>query len=180
MPEAKKKWSPSPKAVKWQKEKHKHEMELAIINAFGKDPELKYFVGVAGGAGVAFITALFNSAQGSQEQPTAPVTPEGAFAGWLAISLGPLGAAIPGSPQRKAFDEAMVWLDKMNPWGTHGNPPSLAGAVNAGIGMAGLSFAGFCAAVLLLKAIFGEKGLGEMLSQLGGSGGAMGLVAGGL
>jgi hypothetical protein len=35
-----------------------HETQLALINAFARDPELKYFMGMAAGAGVAWIGAL--------------------------------------------------------------------------------------------------------------------------
>ena len=48
--------------LKMQKEKQEHELRLALINAFAKDPELKYYVGVAVGAGVAAISSIFDAA----------------------------------------------------------------------------------------------------------------------
>lgn len=166
--------------AKWKmsRAQREHEIKLALINAFAKDPDLKYYVGVAAGAGIAGVTAIFNSVINPPQPDTTgtSVTGEGLFAGWLLLGAGPLAAAVPGTPQAAAWEALKSQLDKMNPWGTHNNAPSLMGAVNSALGMSGLSFSGLCASVLILKAIFGEEGITKFLEQMGGALPALGAL----
>jgi len=49
-----------------------HETQIAIINAFAADPELKYWLGAAGSAGAAAFTSYFKIGDDG-ETPTDPI-----------------------------------------------------------------------------------------------------------
>ena len=167
--------------LKAQREQHEHELRLALINAFAKDPELKYYVGVAVGAGVAAISSIFDAA-------TAPPNTEGSGGSkdssgtWVGGSIFGVGAKVKVGwdwlmPAAAAISPAgvasNVGLAGISSWlmGTPegqvvakdlGWPQTAAGIL--ALGAAG--FAGFCTSVLLLKAMFGEKGAANILGAV--------------
>jgi len=164
--EAKKPWKPSAGAIKYQRMKHRHEMELAVINAFAKDPELKYYLGIAAGAGITAITALLGQylPEGVGEEPSDKNAAYNAkkqlldqsFAGWMVIAGGP-AAVLAANPSI---------LNALNPSASSGTSDTPWSGLNSLIGMAGVSFAGFCASYLLLKAVFGEQGIRKLTGAI--------------
>lgn len=166
-----------------------HEMRLALINAFAKDPELKYYVGVAVGAGVAGIASVFASATegvsggGGVEggDPSQWESTGSAFEPWrrkgeaepkeswawvvpAAFILAPGAAAsnvglaviagwLTGTDEGKEAAKELGW-------------PSTVGGI---LTLGATGFAGFCASILILKAMFGEKGAGSILSTITGA-----------
>ena len=169
------------------REQRDHEKSVALINAFAHDPELKYFVGVATGAGVAIVSELFTSTlspgsaapveTGEFPVPYATksesarrkheswnwVVPGGAalaaafpIVGGIAsspVGSGAIAAWLLGTPEGKTMldSQGIAW------------PTTVSGILTLGA----TGFAGFCAAVLILKSIFGEKGAGGILGALG-------------
>jgi len=131
------------KYYKNSKKWREHEKEMALLHAFSADPELKYYLGVAGGVGVAWLGGIIGYVDGSETNSNSD-TAKSAALGWLA--LGPAGALL-----------AATWNEesKENPLGSL-------------IQLSGVSFAGFCAAVLILKAMSGgSEGKGMLQSLVG-------------
>ena len=139
--------------MRMQQSKQEHEFKLALINAFAKDPELKYYAGVAAGAGVAVISSLFNP-----DTPTTGTTP----------------SPNPEIPWQFLFGPGILvtnvgiaaWLYDQNA----DKPGSLTDTISGVVTLGASGFAGYCAAILILKAIFGEKGATGRLGALGTAG----------
>jgi len=125
---------------KWRE----HEVQMALLKAFAADPELKYYLGVAGGAGVGVLGSLIGKVDGGSSSSAGDVAGSAAL-GWLA--LGPAGALI------------------MAAWDTESKQNPLGSVVS----LAGTSFAGFCAAVLLLKAMSGGEDGAGILGKIVGA-----------
>lgn len=142
-------------------EDREFQMQIALLNAFAKDPELKYFVGMAGGAGVAWVGAMLNTAGAGSTGSGGSTDTEGwdekikdlAY-GYLAIqSAGLTGIAILKGINWQGGDGS----------GTGG----LAGQIGNILALGGTSFAGTCAMILILKSIFNGTDLGELLAGVG-------------
>lgn len=177
--------------MKMQKEQHEHELRVALINAFAHDPELKYYVGAAVGAGVATVAALFGEvvAQQTEEEKAAetqaaaegaktwrnpitgieyPVHEHKKSWGWVL----PAAAAIsPGGVVSNVGIGAIAsWLTQTKEGKAAGEelglptdwPTTISGIATLGAG----GFAGFCISILYLKAICGEKGITGLLSAV--------------
>lgn len=125
------------------KKTREHEVELATLKLMAADPEMKYFLGVAGGAGIATIGALIKNPS-NNAQPGSEVV--NAYE-WM------LGA---GSPVLAAIGAFDFNGDSNN-------------AISNLLKLSGGSFAGFCASVLLLKAMSGgQDGAGILGKLVGG------------
>lgn len=135
--------------IKMQREQQAHELKLTLINAFAKDPELKYYVGVAVGSGVAGIATLFGQTAEEKDSSLPTIIPDWAFLISPGLMASP--AALPN------------WM-KWKEGGKVSDPfDMLTGIIQLG----GLGFGGFCASVLILKAMFGEGGMAEVLKGIG-------------
>lgn len=189
-----------------------HERNMALIKAFRADPELKYYMGVAGGAAAGATGALVSRLLGESPQrdkedgtlvwirgPDLTGTP-GETIQATASDGSTYEATVPSSgkvpnwvqvPLREAYHQApdltpFMWLSPGAMLTAQqatffasvgGNRDPTTGEVVGGgnmfdiagdaLAMAGLGFAGFCAAVLILKAIFSGTDLGELLSGVG-------------
>lgn len=124
---------------------------MSLLDAFKKDPELKYYLGVAGGAGVAALGGMFSAATSSEPVKTnlpPGITPDKAGWFWLSTSAGLPGVAL--------------WLvDSSQPRPT--NPTQILTDIAT---LGGLGFSGWCASILYLKAIFGEAGASKLLEAI--------------
>ena len=161
MTEGKKKWSPSAAAVKYQKMKHQHELEIKILDVMAKDPEMKYYLLVVAGGAVAgfgkLLDLLSGDAEAAKSAADSTASPTPAWA-WL---LSPVG-----SVAYEALSGRMEAASK-------------EGGIGKVIEMGGISMAGFGAMILTLKAIFGEKGLDQFMKDMPGVG-SLSKLAGGL
>lgn len=136
-----------------ESEKRAHELKLSLLDAFKKDPELKYYLGVAGGAGVAIASSLIGSLQTPQDAKQTFPNPSGVDAskvGWFWLSTA---GGLPG---------VALWLvDSTQTRPT--NPTQILTDITS---LGGLGFAGFCASILYMKAIFGEAGASKLLDAV--------------
>lgn len=168
------------KALQNAREQRQHEMRIALINAFAKDPELKYYAGVAVGAGVSTIAALLTPKEDDAGGSGAGAGDSGGtYVGATIFGLGArvkvdwdwlLPAAVAVSPGGAATNVGIAglasWLTGTDEGKAQlaemGWPQTIGGIIS--LGSAG--FAGWCGSILLLKAISGEKGIGALTSLL--------------
>lgn len=141
----------------------KHELTLSLLDALKKDPELKYYLGVAAGAGMAAFGSLFSELGGPAASGkvvgsnTTPAQPSASIPDWaFLISPGLMASPL-------ALPNWMKWSSGDGAKAT--DPFDIIGGVLA---LGGTGFAGFCAMVLILKAMFGEGGMAEVLKGIGG------------
>jgi len=133
-----------------------HEIQIEILRAFASDPELKYYMGVAVGAGVGWIGKMLGdmTVPGAEDTPPSfggvPEASLGEAAAWTWF-LGPVNPAL-------ATWYIQSLQDAMNTDTSASG--SLAGVPFAKImAIGGGGFAGWCAAILILKSIFGDEGM---------------------
>lgn len=194
-------------------ERRATQRERLLLEAFAKDPELKYFIGVGAGAGVAWIGLMLEGGKGNTAayrhdqgivsckrcggagtltvpemkligsmkipQPTGQsktiTCPECMGAKEIDTRKGlppfmPWDAMLYASPANIKTATTQAYIDKgllpaslpnpldaLNPWGFMGNLLVIGGG----------GFAGFCSLVLILKAMFGEQGMAEVLKGIG-------------
>jgi len=145
------------KALTDHREQRQHELTMSILAVFQKDPDMKYFMGLLGGVGVASLTEFIQGA--GAPQSTEPK--QNNDWAWLlplaGVGAGPIGI-VTGEYIREQLSGSSG-----GPWG------SISGVV----AMSSAGFAGFCASYLLLKAICGNEGIGKVLGSLG----ALGAIA---
>lgn len=149
------------------KKQRAHELEMKLLDWLASDPDAKYYLGVAAGAGVAALSTMLESVLPPPPDPYAGMSEEerkrrefqekkakldNAFAGWLVIAAGP-AAVMAANPD---FLNGLMGGDDSTPWG----------ALNGAVKMAGISFAGFCASVLILRAIFGQEGAPKLTKMI--------------
>ena len=135
---------------KMQEKQHAHDLQMAILDAFKKDPELKYYLGVAVGAGAASIAGIFGQ-QTEQSGTTTPTLPDWAYL----ISPGMLASPM-------ALPSWMKWSSGGGDSAT--DPYNMLSGI---IALGSMGFGGFCAMILILKALFGEQGMSEVLKGIG-------------
>jgi len=149
------------------KETRDHEVELALIKAFTVDPELKYFIGMAAGAGVGWVGKILSS-MGTTDAPTTPATNEQKEAlaklqkvayGYLAFQYGGMSGLM--------LEQTADKLGGINWADGSGGSGGLAGQMGNILAMGGTSFAATCAMILILKAVFNGTDLGELLAGVG-------------
>jgi hypothetical protein len=152
------------------KQQQAHELRMGVIKWLSTDEEAKYYLGVVLGSATAVAGAI---AEGSFRGPGAP-TPEVPGTGGI---YGDEPSPEPPQPPNPAW----AWLLLGGPGGIAGliaSQQSLPGESPLGGGgplgmvpnimqLGGVGFAGFCASVLILKAIFSGTDLGELLSGVG-------------
>jgi hypothetical protein len=142
------------------RDQRKHEIALSLLDAMKKDPELKYYLGVAGGAGLTALGGLIGAmpdvgpAQGSLP-PTQVRVPK-LLPDW-AMLLSPALAVHPLSIPN--------WMKWSSGGGSVAKDPFEI--VGGTIALMGMGFSGFCAGILILKALFGEQGMAEVLKGIG-------------
>lgn len=142
-----------------------HEREMALINAFARDPELKYFVGAASGSGVAWIGKILDSSSvatsdSSTTADSGSWSPTGGqVVGWTWL-LGPFNPAIVAKTA-----ELIAAARERDSAATIGNFAGLPLGEIMVIG--GTGFAGSCMAILFLKAMFGTGGISEVMKGIG-------------
>lgn len=152
------------KAKKHAKD-YEHEMQLALIKAFAADPELKYYVGMAAGSGVAVLAGVLATAGYIEPENTDTETNEvwirekKMYWGW---TLGPMGP-IPWPKWREELTRAEE--KDVAAQATTGAAGIVPMSELMAIGATG--FAGTCAMILILKAIFGTGGMAEVLKGVG-------------
>lgn len=155
-----------------------------------EDDEAKYYLGVAAGAGVAFLGEIISTV--SVAPPATTQATSKANTGQTAqfemppLTLPPIGMpdltgaaqSIPSwmflfGPGMMASNVGIAsWLINANTGNTTAGvsgilPKDPIEMVSGVMTLAGTGFAGFCAAVLILKAIFGEGGMAEVLKGIG-------------
>ena len=128
---------------------HERHVELKLMDVFARDPEFKYYLGMAAGAGVAIVGTMI---KGLETQPESTTVDDALSYSWL-LSGGAI-AAVTGSP----ILAALTWGDSSD---------GLAGQIGNILALGGTGFAGTCAMILILKAIFTGTDLGELLSGVG-------------
>lgn len=157
-----------------------HEREMKMWDAFARDPELKYFMGMAAGAGVAMVGGLIKEigpvakrdyppnradydddqsyvdAHGAwmrahaDDQVTAEDKTKTAY-GWLLDAVQ--------HPTKGALD----LMGGMDFAGTD----TIVGQIGNILTLGGTGFAGTCAMILILRSIFSGTDLGDMLQGVG-------------
>ena len=161
-----------------------HEIQLALIAAFARDPELKYFMGMGAGAGVAWIGKMMQQydvalpmtekqkEQAEQKDPdyqakqtilselkALPYT-------YLAFQFGGLtGLSLQQLYRLK--DQHSVIAQKMDDASISGNSGGVFGAFGGILAMGGAGFASTCAMILILRAVFSGTDLGELMGGVG-------------
>jgi len=145
--------------LKLQRERQEHEMKVAILNAFAADPELKYYVGMAAGSGIALISEMFKA--GFDSTTSSTTTPSATSPiPWLFI----LSPGLVGTPIGQLGLASWLYDKEAS------TPDNMPSTVSGIVTLASTGFAGFCCSILLLKAIFGEKGATGILGALGTAG----------
>jgi len=144
-----------------------HEMQIALLQAFAADPELKYFVGAGLGAGLGALGASLgmlqtDTTEQSEDTKKKPWDPNWGTVGAATWLMGPVNPALAG--KLIAEFQNKQEQDKANAAGG-----SAMGIIPMGeiMFLAGTGFAGSCMAILFLKAIFGTGGMGEVLKGIG-------------
>jgi len=153
------------------KETRDHQTNIAIINAFARDPELKYFLGMASGAGVGWVGSLFS--QHGVSFPGMPPGPSGDENetlsklrmlpyGYLVVQrFGSLKGAVTPIALYDMY-QAHQALDQ-----GFGSGNGLGAQMGNILKMGGYGFASTCAMILVLRSIFSGTDLGELLSGVG-------------
>lgn len=138
-----------------QKREFAHMEKMALYNAFARDPELKYFVGVAAGAASGAIgVMLAQTMSGDESPPDTPTEPEANVPwGWVLSGASPYTFPL-------AFLESMTLETASNSTGMFGFIPNI-------LILGGSGFAGFCSMVLILKAIFGDEDVASLMQGVG-------------
>lgn len=130
-------------------EAHERELQYRLIDAFARNPELPYILGVAGGFGTGFLGSLISPK--TEKDSDFGNTAEDVTRVWLEwITLGPTGTI--GAEALRAVKEKI-------------GSGSLETSVGGIFELAGYSFGSFCMSILLLKAAFGD-GEGSPLTAL--------------
>jgi len=147
-----------------------HEMQIALLQAFAADPELKYFVGAGLGAGLGALgaslgmlqTGTTEESQGQTAEKKKPWDPNWGTVGAATWLMGPVNPALAG----KLIAE---FQNKQAQDAQNASGGSAMGIIpmNEIMFLAGTGFAGSCMAILFLKAIFGTGGMGEVLKGIG-------------
>lgn len=168
-------WSEQAQIRKTMRLQHQHDMQLAIVNAMAKDPELKYFLGVAGGSAVGILGAVagkygFSTSDKDETERAAPEVPETPTQWKPSETFGPFYWLIPGAygieKGAEINDKVLAAMSFENLQGSPGGG-NLFGFVPNLLTIAGTGFAGFCATVLILKAIFGDEDVASLMSGVG-------------
>ena len=136
-----------------QRRQHKHEERMRILEVMAADPEMKYFLGVAlGGATGALGKVLGQTLTGGGNAQTEEPTGDAPW-GWIISGASPytlpLGILEVGGTSATSGSTGMF-----------GFVPNI-------LTLGGTGFAGFCGAVLLLKAIFGDEDVASLMNGLG-------------
>jgi hypothetical protein len=140
---------------------------MKLLDVMAKDPEIKYWLVILGGGLVGGMGAIFDTLSGgTAPQQSASTTSDGIhLPPWAWLVSPPIAAA---------------WLVV-----TNGQSVSTATKLQeaSGVGklmeVAGLSVSGAALAILMLKAIFGEKGLEQFIKDMPGIG-SLGTLIGAL
>lgn len=147
-----------------------HEFRIAMVKAFAADPELKYYLGVALGSVTAVISAVFSGTVGAAPDDV-PTTTEKIYGKYYWLVPGAAGAVVGEKVSNgESYDQAFssVIGDIIPSWNDGGSsgPAGFMGVMPNFAVMAGTGFAGFCAAVLMLKAIFGDEDVAPLLASV--------------
>lgn len=147
-----------------QKRQHQHEERMKVLEIMARDPEMKYFLGVAMGAATGAIGLVLSQTMGatvSKDEQTArealiskskPTAWE-----WLFNAPVAIGKTAGGWAAGAATGEEDFYPD----FSMGGN--GLFGFVPGVLAMGGGGFAGFCAMVLILKSIFGDEDVASLM-----------------
>lgn len=131
--------------TKEEKEKDRqreHELKLRLLDAFAKDPELKWYLGAALGMGVTAVSSLLTQPQeGGDEAPFNP--------SW-GMLLG-VGGVILEETMEQQLKETKAGVLPFGSWTT----------IAAG------SFTGLCIMAIMTGRIFGTGGAAEILKGIG-------------
>lgn len=153
------------KTAYMRKEYRDHQLQMQILKTLACDPELKYFLGMAAGAGVGWVGAMLNQVtetpapeEPTDEQQKAIAALQKVAYGYLAIQYGGLSGFI--------MEQTASKLGMIN-WADGSSGKGLADQMGNILAMGGTGFAATCAMILILKSIFNGTDLGEMLSGVG-------------
>lgn len=129
---------------------HEHQQRMALLSILREDPEMKYFLGVAGGAATGVIGKMLTGVMGGTETAQAPPETDSSVPwAWLIAGANPYTLPI-------------------------GALESISGKITTSgdnfgslLAMGGTGFSGFCSMVLILKAIFGDEDVATLAQGLG-------------
>jgi len=138
----------------YYKKEREHEREIAMWQAFSRDPELKYFIGMAAGAGVAALGELLDGlgAQGDEGGGQGGSEKSVPWA-WLLSST-----AVGASP--------IAWLELIDWKNGDGSGSGLSGQIGNILSLGGTGFSGTCAMILILRSIFSGTDFGELVDSV--------------
>lgn len=134
-----------------QRRQHKHEERMRILEIMAKDPEMKYFLGVALGGATGMIGKALGSALTGTNVNTEAEVEQTVPWQWVMF------AAAPGT---LTLWEAIWQSSNTSGTGMFGYIPRM-------LDLAGTGFAGFCATVLLMKSIFGDEDVSGLMTGMG-------------
>ena len=142
------------------KDTREHEEKMAVLSVFAKDPDMKYYLGVALGAATGAAGAYVGSLTGTEQAEQTQTPSDFLQPRWWWVSPIALGAHFGTLGTAAEITEQVT---------SNGPDPSLDLASNMSrlLAVGGVSFAAWCASVLTLKAIFSGTDLGDMMSGLG-------------
>jgi hypothetical protein len=129
---------------------------MALMRVLQSDPEIKYYLGVMLGSATAVTAAIMEGSFQMVEGDDTQQQPENMSAvDQYVWGLKQFGAGIiPGKTFKGSGDDLFTG-------------EGLAGNISGILKLGSAGFAGFCAMVLILKAIFSGTDLGELLSGVG-------------
>lgn len=141
------------------KEERRHEIAMKTMEWFLRDPEAKYYVGVASGAAIATTGTILGDLMSELDIEIVPAEDKEKTGPWWGWLIDPYGSVV-----RQAGDPLGQW-----PGGKAGPITGVDFSQNLSDLMAigGGSFAAWCASVIILRSIFSGTDLGEMMSGLG-------------
>lgn len=155
------KWSEAQKQraheYKMLRRKQEHEKQMHVLSVMAKDPEMKYFLGVCfSGAAGALGAVLEEAFAGTPSEGTIGYQ-EAAETGVSETLKSVWGWVVPPGLS-----------DWVNPFDSDASASvGMFGFVPGLLKLGGTGFAGFCATVLILKAIFGDEDVASLMTGTG-------------
>lgn len=131
---------------------HERKLQIALIDAFSKDPDLKWYLGVMGGAGIAFLGTLLPASSGSGSDAAGSAA-EKSLGDRLMDSSSTFDENVNNTLRKVGLGSIADLAETFDNASTPGKTAMIGGA----------GFSGFCATILLIKAMFPEGNVADVL-----------------
>ena len=153
-----------------EEKKHKmdldHEFRMKLLQVLEKDPELKYYLGIIAGGGIAVLSAWVNEQLGEMGSTwgtgEASTTTEKKHLTSVPHAWEIIAYTSPLRIKSKAIKE---WQDA-GLMSEIPEPKNLFGFLNNLMTLTAAGFAGYCSMILILKAVFGNQSAPQMFDSI--------------